>query len=107
MSAKLDHPDDWQTVVDDFRWLFQDRRRTQMLGRPGGTNHLTREFLGFIDIAGTTVEVSTGMGIDGGRIFGVTWPRGRHGIPDERDCRVGSLGAILELAERIEREEQG
>lgn len=93
---------DWPTIVDRFRSRFSD------VAHRGATNHgtkganfMTPDLLGFIRVNGEIIEITTGTGFQGERIFGVTWPRIQDGSfggqPDERDQCAFSLDEVAEI----------
>jgi hypothetical protein len=84
---------DWPTTVSEYRRLFGDVevKRGFTLRGP---NLLTPEVLGFVKVPGSVVEITTGTGFGGERIFGVTFERATHAIPDERDGMFYSLDTV-------------
>jgi hypothetical protein len=70
MTSTALHPDDYRVVVQRFRDEYGDRRTR---GWSRGVNFMTPEVLGFVAVDGDVVEVSTGMGFDGSRIYGVSY----------------------------------
>lgn len=93
---------DWPTTVDTFRSHYMDRF---VRGGPAGvqgSNFMTPEYLGNVRADdGSHVEISTGTGFRGDRIFGVTWPRlDTAGTCDPRDACCSSfeeIDAVLAL----------
>ena len=82
--------DDWPTTVAKYREIFGKCR----LGKNAwalfkGSNFMTDEVLGYVDVDGTAVEISTGWFLDH-RIFGVTFPN-QDGPDTERSRMVESL----------------
>lgn len=84
---------DWPTTLAAFRAAFP-----VVAARGSGlpdVNIMTPDVLGHVlDAGGTVVEVSTGIGFVGDRIFGLTWPRLPSGRPDPRDRLVHSLADV-------------
>jgi hypothetical protein len=66
------YPDDWRVIEPRFRDEYGNRTLQR---RPWtrGVNFMTPEILGFVDVDGEAVEVSTGTGFHGERIYGLTW----------------------------------
>ena len=95
MSDRL-HPTDWRVIVPEFRERFASRIvKTMPHNTPRGANFVTPDFLGYVRTAdGDVVEVTTGMGFGGERIFGLTWARLDDGTVDPRDHCVFSLDDV-------------
>lgn len=76
---------DWRDLVPAFENRFGYRRTNRPTGLKG-TNFMTPEVLGILlDADGTPVEISTGTGMTGNRIFGMTWPNDDHDRTDGRN----------------------
>lgn len=90
MSANLN---DWTVFMAEFNraavhWKWAP---SQVPGR----NLMTPEVLGtYITRDGDRVELSTGTGMDGERIWGLTWPD-RDGIKDDRSRCVFDWADVL------------
>ncbi len=101
-DTKTDAQADWPTVVERYRSRFAEvaHRGPANLGTRGA-NFMTPDLLGFIRVNGEVIEISTGTGFQGERIFGVTWPRIQDGSlggqPDERDQCAFSLDEVAEI----------
>jgi hypothetical protein len=89
--------DDWPTTMDKFERLLGKHRTRRAGWRLGGVNLMTQEVLGYVEVKGETVEVSTdGNSFCGDRIFGLTWNRSNDDPSDERDAMEHSLEAVVE-----------
>lgn len=84
---------DWPTTVDEFARMFEGKLTRQSPGLDG-RNFMTPDWLGYLDVEGLPVEVTTGHGMRGERIYGVTFPRLPGGGCDERDACLSSLEAV-------------
>jgi hypothetical protein len=71
-GATSDYPD-WRDAVDAFRTMFADIVTNRPNGLPGA-NMMTPDRLGNVLVAGEIIEISTGFGPCGDRIYGVTYP---------------------------------
>lgn len=90
---------DWDVLNAEFHRRFDDRRSraTQQSMGLTGTNFMTSEFLGILaDANGDPVEVTTGLGIDHQRIYGLTWAPLGGGSRNPLSRLVTSLDEIDE-----------
>lgn len=90
------HPDDWRVILPEFQARFDGRTVRSMPGNTWrGANLMTPDFLGYVRTAdGDVVEVTTGIGFGGGRVYGLTWARLDDGTVDPRDHCVFSLDDV-------------
>lgn len=99
---------DFRPMLEDFTVAFADVPRWR--GRSGfqGRNFMTPDVLSILSAGGVPVEVSTGMGFTGDRLFGFTVAR--SGDPRSR-CVVGARSMadvrVAWDALRLELEQEG
>jgi hypothetical protein len=82
--------DDYPTTVAKFRDIFGAYAGARRPATLKGQNFMTDDVLGYVNVNGTTVEVSTGWFLDR-RIFGVTFPPAADGTLDDRSQMIDSL----------------
>jgi len=90
---------DWPTTTREFARIFGPHQQRATVPRGiSGQNFMTPDLLGFVAAStGEVVEVSTGTGFSGERIFGVTFARLEGGRVDPRDTALWSLTEVAEL----------
>ena len=87
--------DDWPTTVSKYREMFNGKAApVTMKWRLGGYNMMSSEILGWLDVDGEMVEVSTGIGLNHERIFGITFNRTNDDLPNDRDTVLFSLEEV-------------
>lgn len=98
MNTRTEDPRDYTVMLRSFDHRFGERMRACKI-RPTairGTNFMTPDRIGYVDVDGVAVELSWGTGFDHEFIYGVTFdPIGT--VTDERSCCCHSLDEVAEV----------
>ena len=95
-ETKPDSQADWPTIRARVAERFDAHRTKLFITGVRGTNFMTPDYLATVLVGGEAVEITTGQGFCGERIFGVTWSRLPNGDVDPRDTVAFSLDEVAQ-----------